>query len=177
VTRVARLPAPLLALLLALLVSGCTAGRTAAGPSPAPQPPPVAEPAVCGSPVLTGPLPEWARGGFSFDGAGVPHVLGRRGDIAAILFGRRLTAPPRPDASNKILWVSRIEITAPGQTLVIDARRDGSADVVRREIGSGPGPSIVDLPAPGCWRLTLTWAGHTDTLDLIYEPGPSAAPS
>ena len=169
--RVALLPA----LLLTVLVSGCTSRDAATGPSPAPQQPAAAEPTACGSPVLTGPLPEWARGGFSFDGAGVPHVVGRRGDIAAILFGGTLSAPPAPDVSNKILWVSRPDRT-PGAPLVIDARRDGTADVARREVGGGPGPSTVDLPAPGCWRLTLTWSGHTDTMDLSYAPGPSAGP-
>jgi hypothetical protein len=35
-------------------------------------------------------------------------------------------------------------------------------------IAGGPGPSIVNLPTPGCWRLTLGWAGQVDTLDLRY---------
>jgi hypothetical protein len=32
----------------------------------------------------------------------------------------------------------------------------------------GPGPSIVNLPSPGCWKLTLRWSGRVDTLDLEY---------
>jgi hypothetical protein len=27
-------------------------------------------------------------------------------------------------------------------------------------------PSIVDLPAAGCWRLTLRWSGHAASIDL-----------
>jgi len=35
----------------------------------------------------------------------------------------------------------------------------------------GPGPSIVDVPAPGCWRLTLSWSARRDSLDLQYRAG------
>ena len=31
--------------------------------------------------------------------------------------------------------------------------------------------SIIDLPQPGCWRLSLTWPGKTDTIDLVYVQG------
>ena len=41
--------------------------------------------------------------------------------------------------------------------------------VVIRTVIGGPGPSIIDLPAPGCWRLALRWSGRTDTLDLRYR--------
>jgi hypothetical protein len=44
---------------------------------------------------------------------------------------------------------------------------------VRRIVPGGPGPSLVDLPSPGCWRLTLTWSGRRDSLDLRYLPAPS----
>ena len=39
---------------------------------------------------------------------------------------------------------------------------------VTRRLTGGPGPSIVDLPAPGCWRLTLRWSRSVDSLDLRY---------
>jgi len=29
-------------------------------------------------------------------------------------------------------------------------------------------PSIINLPAPGCWTLHLSWSGHTDELKLRY---------
>jgi hypothetical protein len=35
-------------------------------------------------------------------------------------------------------------------------------------VPGGPGPSIIDLPAPGCWTLHLSWSGHTDKLKLHY---------
>ncbi|GAA1526086.1 hypothetical protein GCM10009827_048580 [Dactylosporangium maewongense] len=121
----------------------------------------------CGSPVDTGPLPEWARAGFTGDSS-MPHVLSDHGTIVAAMFGHPL-AVTRPDgSSNKILWVAK-DPTPPGD-LQIDATRTGTQDVVRRTVPGGPGPSIIDLPQPGCWRLTLTWPAHTDTLDLTYQP-------
>ena len=144
-----------LILVLALLLSGCTAGG---------------EPTTaCGSPVLTGPLPAWARAGFSTDGSGIPHVLGRAGTIVGILFGAPLSAPPAPDRSNKILWVSQAPVT--GRSAADHARLNGATETVTREVAGGPGPSIIDLPRAGCWHLTLTWWGNTDTMDLMYQPG------
>jgi hypothetical protein len=40
---------------------------------------------------------------------------------------------------------------------------------VVRVIRGGPGPSYVNLPSPGCWRLTLRWSGRRDSLDLEYR--------
>jgi hypothetical protein len=151
-------PAGRLVVIVALLASGCTAPDT---PSPA---------TGCGSAVLTDPLPTWARAGFSTDGSGAPHVLGRRGDILGVLFGNPLTAPPAADRSNKILWVSRAPVTR-GDPLEITAQLDGTSETVNREVAGGPGPSGIDLPSPGCWHLTLSWSGNTDTMDLIYQPG------
>lgn len=148
------------ALIAVLLLGGCTATDT--------EP----EPAACSSDVQTGPLPEWARGGFSDDGAGTPHVLGRKGDIIAVLFGRTLSSPPALDRSNKILWVSRVPVT-PGGSLEITAQLDGTSETAKQTVPGGPGPSGVDMPRPGCWRFTLAWSGHTDEMDLIYQPGPS----
>ncbi len=56
-----------------------------------------------------------------------------------------------------------------GDPLRIEATRDGSPEVVRREVPGGPGPSELDLPAPGCWHLRLTWRGQSDTLDLPVQ--------
>jgi hypothetical protein len=113
--------------------------------------------------VDRGVLPAWARAGFSDPKPKMPHVIGSRGDIAAVLFGDPLASPPRPDRANKVLWVPR-ETPLTFTRLTITARQ---ADrTVTRKVDLGP--SYVDLPAPGCWRLTLTWKGHEDTLDLAY---------
>jgi len=52
--------------------------------------------------------------------------------------------------------------------LLIKATLAGSTRTVTVSVPGGPGPSIVDLPAPGCWTLHLTWSGHTDELKLRY---------
>lgn len=127
----------------------------------------------CRSSMHVGVLPVWARAGFSDPRPRVDHVLGRRDRIAAILFGtgNDLDSPPATGHNNKILWVSRGRTRA-GSRLTIQAQlmrgteRVGAA--VTRTVPGGPGPSIVNLPTAGCWRLTLRWSGWTDQLDLTY---------
>ncbi len=128
---------------------------------------------ACRSAVRDSVLPVWARGGFSDAEPRTTYVLGTSGRIAAILFGSRsLTSPPATDRNNKILWVSRVATY--GRDLRIEAQRiSGSRPLgapVARSVTGGPGPSIIDLPAPGCWRVNLRWSGWTDTLDLQYKP-------
>jgi hypothetical protein len=40
---------------------------------------------------------------------------------------------------------------------------------VTRVVPGGPGPSIIDLPAAGCWRVDASWGRHRDQLDLNYH--------
>jgi hypothetical protein len=146
-----------------LLLSGCASAPT---PTSAPS-----ASTGCAYNVRRDVLPAWARTGFSDPSpSGVPYLLGAKGDILGVAFGYPLTAPPPGTGrANKILWVSRVPVTAPA-TLTVTARQDGAPRPETREVAGGPGPSIIDLPRPGCWHLTLTWSGHTDTLDLRYEP-------
>ena len=167
--------APLMAAMAVLVVVAGVALISVAGGSvqtrPAsPRPSPVnASPiASCTAEVPSRVLPQWARSGFTEAEPRMPYVLGTHGDIAAILFGNPLTAPPRRDRSNKILWVSRVPAD-PGKPLVVEARLDALRTLVTRTVPGGPGPSIIDLPYSGCWHLTLMWSGHTDTLDLRYS--------
>jgi hypothetical protein len=83
-----------------------------------------ATPTRCHMELRTGVLPVWARAGFSGPRPRIPHVLGRSGRIAAILFGYPLRSPTAPGRNNKILWVSR---TLPGTpaALWIKAQRMG----------------------------------------------------
>jgi hypothetical protein len=137
-------------------------GRTA----PAAHPTTTAPGASCVDPVPSRVLPGWARTGFTDPRPRMPYVLGDNGAIAAILFVRPLTAPPSPDHSNKILWVSRVDDG--GSSMRVTATlADGSATATR-VVDGGPGPSIIDLPEPGCWHLTLQWGDNVDTLDLAY---------
>jgi hypothetical protein len=146
-------------------------GRSVGGPPPGPTPsstPPAQ--ATCQSNVSTGVLPDWARAGFTAAQPSMPYEIGRSGEIAAIIFGDPLTAPPPTNHGNKILWVAR-HPTAAARLDISAQRMDGEArvgDPVKQSVVGGPGPSLVDLPAPGCWRFTLRWADQTDTLDLEY---------
>jgi hypothetical protein len=122
----------------------------------------------CHSDVVDTVLPTWARTGFSDPEARTPHAVSHHGRIAAIPFGG-LYAPPARGKGNKILWVSHTGVDG---ALVIDAVRADSGQHVHRELPQGPGPSYVDLPAPGCWQLRLRWgsaADQRDSLDLVYR--------
>ncbi|MDX6390492.1 MAG: hypothetical protein QOJ73_1555 [Streptosporangiaceae bacterium] len=125
----------------------------------------------CAPHVLGGVLPSWARAGFSEPNPGTNYELGRNRDIAAILFKNPLLAPPSATAHNKILWASRVSVS--GSPLLIDAQRMVGSRLVgaalRRRVDGGPGPSYINLPV-GCWRLTLRWSGHSDSLDVRYVP-------
>jgi len=82
----------------------------------------------------------------------MPHMLGARGDIIAILWAPKnaLWAPPLPDRNNKILWVSRVP-TLTEAPMLINATLAGTA-----------------VPAPRCWIMHVTWAGNTDLVRLRY---------
>jgi hypothetical protein len=112
-------------------------------------------------------LPVWARAGFTPPDVAMPHVLGAMGHIVAILWETRdaLHVPPLPDTANKILWVSRVSWSGP---MTIRATLAGSTRTATVSLPNGPGPSYVNMPAPGCWTLHLSWGGHTDQLSLRY---------
>jgi hypothetical protein len=127
--------------------------------------------AACHSAVHHGVLPTWARTGFSDPRPRMPHVLGRSGEIAALLFNYPLRSPPVEGEGNKILWVSRRAVQPLSDLRIRAQRMDGRRGVgrpVTRVVAGGPGPSGIDLPAAGCWRLKLRWSGRSDRLDLRY---------
>jgi hypothetical protein len=103
-------------------------------------------------------------------------VLGARGDMVAVHWARQdpLVTPVPPDRGNKILWVSKLPLSA-GSSLEITARQltggTAAGAVQRRTVAGGPGPSLIDMPAAGCWQFTLRWSGHVDTVDLPYAAG------
>jgi hypothetical protein len=122
-----------------------------------------------------GVLPVWARTGFSDKRPKIAHVLGRHGRIVAILFGD-LVAPATKDAGDKVLWAAKdplkplsdLQISA---QRVVSGRRVGK--LVHRTVVGGPGPSGIEMPVPGCWRMSLKWSGRTDELDLRYRSSAS----
>ncbi len=151
--RIAR-PALVAALVVALAPSGAAASTRA-----------------CHSAMRHGVLPTWARTGFSDPRPRMPHVLGRSGEIAAIVFGYPLLSPPAKTRANKILWVSRRTPRRGGDLRIRAQRMRGTRPVgkhVVRVMRGGPGPSYLNLPVAGCWRLSLRWSGRSDELDLDY---------
>jgi hypothetical protein len=130
--------------------------------------------ARCHADVNKGVLPAWARAGFSDPRPRIPHVLGRSGQVLGIVFGYPLRSPPAAGRSNKILWVSKTWPKKPAPLWIRAQRMDGTRPLggpIRQIVPGGPGPSIIDLPAAGCWRLKLSWSGRTDELDLAYGVG------
>ncbi|HEV2373790.1 MAG TPA: hypothetical protein VGS19_16665 [Streptosporangiaceae bacterium] len=164
-----------LVLLAVLAGAGCSTGHSSGPATP--------QPRVTGSPMSPGAtlavtrgcpasiaprlLPTWARAGFHPAAQSMPYVMGERGDIVAILWADPLRAPPLANRNNKILWVSRLagQLAAP---LRIRATLNGTGRTVTREVAGGPGPSIIDMPAAGCWSFGLSWSGHEDHLKLRY---------
>ena len=125
----------------------------------------------CHANVIDGVLSAWARAGFSSAKPKMNYSLATSGKILAILWADPLLSPPPKNHNNKILWVSRVA-TMPGSDLRITAQRMIGTKAVGvsaiRSVPGGPGPSIINLPASGCWQVTLRWSGHTDILDLQY---------
>jgi hypothetical protein len=84
---------------------------------------------------------------------------------------------PGTRASEKILWIlpQRKRV---GLRLAISGRKDGSTTVTYRrrldEASSAqtPGhlyPSILDLPVPGCWKLTLRTGKISATVSVLAQ--------
>ena len=129
-------------------------------------------PRTCEPALKRGVLPRWARTGSSSRRPRMPHAIGRKRRIAGLIFGNPLVSPPARMRSNKILWVSRAHVKPTGDLVIRAQRMRGQRRIgaaVRRRVAGGPGPSIIDLTAPGCWRLSLAWSGHRDHLDLRYR--------
>jgi hypothetical protein len=123
---------------------------------------PPAGSSACTGNISTATLPTWARAGFSAAGLHTPHVFGANRKIVGILFGE-LRAHQPAGTNNKILWVAK---NGDG-TLHISAQLEGSETTTTRAVNLGP--SIVDLPAAGCWQMTLTWPGRSDTIAFRYQ--------
>ena len=126
----------------------------------------------CGStPLYRGASLPWTRS------AGGPTELvqatAHKGDVVAYLFGYPLRAGHPEDPANKILWVVRLP--RDGSELTVSGHPAGTTATGVTEqfpADSSPGeiyPSIVDVPAPGCWEFVLRWHGHVDRLELPYR--------
>jgi hypothetical protein len=123
--------------------------------------------------MLSGGIPGWLEeAGAHNNPVGVPYAVASPVRAAGFVFGYPLTAGPRQNPSNKILWVvglprngSSLEITGhPLHALTPSVHMAFPAN-------SSPGeiyPSGVDVPKPGCWHFDLAWDGNRTAIDLIY---------
>jgi hypothetical protein len=135
--------------------------------------------AGCGvTKIAHGPVPGWTAPAFSDSSSRIPpwpHAISEGGNVVAIVFGYPLRAGRPTNPTNKILWITRLRRN--GSPLTIKARPlHSNAPRVTAVVpaDSSPGeiyPSYVNVPRAGCWRLSLRWAGHTDSIDLPYRPG------
>lgn len=179
---------PLAVAACAVLVAACTAGRipppatgtpaqrnsgTAQGGRPA-SPPPVQGAAYtsggCGAtPLLLGSAPRWAS---AANPPPIRYALAEGERVAGFLFGYPLMAGNPQPYSDKILWV--VASSRDGMPLRLTGHPLGAVKPVVSSTwpaDSTPGeiyPSEIEVPAPGCWQFSLSWNGHTDTIDLWY---------
>jgi hypothetical protein len=163
-----QLAAALAIVVVSLPAAACT-GTSQQPNGQAPQSPALASPASangCAGQPPVSPLPVWARAGFNPPDVAMPHVMGAAGNIVAILWAKRnaLHVPALQDRANKILWVARVS----SGPMTIRATLAGSTRTAIVHLPDGPGPSYVNMPAPGCWTLHLSWGGRTDELNLRY---------
>ncbi len=129
----------------------------------------------CGStPLLSGGIPAWLdEAGAHNNPTVVPYVLASPTRAAGFIFGNPLSASPRQDPSNKILWV--VGLPRNGSSLEITGHPlNALAPLVHvtQAANSSPGeiyPTIVDVPKPGCWHFDLAWAGNKTSVDLMYS--------
>ena len=158
-----------------VLAAGPLGASTRAGDRPAR----VALAGGCGATKIAhGAVPAWTAPAFSNPGDAWPppwpHAISQRGTVVAILFGYPLRAGQPTNPANKVLWIMRLPRN--GSPLTVSARPlHANAPRVSGTwpADSSPGeiyPSYVNVPAAGCWRITLRWAGHTDSIDLPFGP-------
>jgi hypothetical protein len=160
-----------------LSAAGCTSAQEAQvqhGPAATPH---VLAGGCAGTVLTEAEPPAWAQGGWTHATGtpwGVPWALGTGGDAVAFVFANELVAggSPRIDGTNnKVLWVAKGSPT----NFVVEGIPPGGTQAVVTVNG---GPSIVDVPSPGCWRFHLTWGdGAGSTINLTVLPAGSTPPA
>jgi hypothetical protein len=127
----------------------------------------------CGSTALrNGRPPGWVSRSSPNPPTNLPFAVSAQHNVVGFLFGYPLAGYRRSDPTNKVLWIVRTP--RHGHPLVLTARPLGTSHPIVRErlsADSGPGeiyPSIVNLPSPGCWHVTLRWHHASASLNLQY---------
>lgn len=132
----------------------------------------------CAGTTVTDAIPPvWAQGGWNHI-SGTPWpvawALGSPGDAVAFLFAVQLVAGPSPrsdGSNNKIQWVIK-----DAGNFEVDGHPSGSAEPA---VSTQGGPSIIDVPSPGCWKFQLTTVPQrklVSTVNLEALPHGSLPP-
>jgi len=159
------------------LVILALAGCTAVTPAPGTSPPAVAAvspssaPGGCGTTsILFGGQPDWTASAGAPAG---PYVLSHEGNLVGVLFGYPLRAGEPTNPANKILWIAREPRGGHDLQLTLRPLAGTAEPVTQSEpANSGPGeiyPSIVNVPAAGCYTVQAAWSGNVATLELPYQ--------
>jgi hypothetical protein len=127
--------------------------------------------------VYNGGAPAWlvAAAGGANAPTWVPYVMAHPALAGGFLFGHPLRAGHPDNPANKIMWAVRTPRQA--APLVLDAHPLGAPSPhvhYNQEANSSPGeiyPSIIDVPSPGCWVFSLSWATGSATVELDYTAG------
>ena len=110
------------------------------------------------------------------DDAITPYVLAIPDTAALILTVQPLRAGHARNPNNKVAWAVRVPRS--GTNLSVDARPFGHPgqqvhfDVPPVIVGAGEVyTSDLDLPAAGCWTLTLRWGSplQTATVNVVIS--------
>ena len=95
--------------------------------------------------------------------------MGTPNNTLAFVWGSELVASASPrlnGSSNKVLWVAKDAEWG----FVVEGRPLGKSQPVVTIAG---GPSIADVPLPGCWTFRLSWGSngqHSSTINLEVLP-------
>jgi hypothetical protein len=158
------------------MVTNAPTIRAATTSAPGPPGSTVASTGCGGTVVYRGDVPAWlvTAGGGSGAPSGaptyLPYVIARPPIAGGYLFVFPLQSGAH--APNKILWA--MGFPRDGSDLVISAHPlTASKPVITETLrdDSSPGeiyPDGLEVPAAGCWQLTLSWSGHHALLDLTY---------
>ncbi len=125
------------------------------------------------TPIVHGTPPAWSNAAWSMSSqpVTVPYALASGGVAMAVEAVGSIRAGHPTNPTNKVLWVMRLP--RQGKPLEITARQGGRVVRINRPADSSPGeiyPSFVDLPTPGCWRLTLAWNRHRASINVNVQP-------
>ena len=166
------MPLPRAAVSLLPLAAGCDSAASAGAPQASAPPQGASGGGCAGTPARIGGRPAWAPDPADLR---TPYVLASPPTAVAIL-PQPLRAGHPSNPSNKVAF--GVRSPRAGTPLQIDAQPvAGGTPAVHAQapadvVGSGEiYITTLDLPTPGCWRLTLRWGAPRVTTTLFVQVG------